>query len=203
MVITTPRGNGGMRTSAAITPSCVRGKPQVGDTISNVTAPTSWPAPPPPKTTRNWLATGLAGLAAVLAAAALVVAFTRTATEPQRQGATSPEVASYTASETAEAQRQLCDTYKLGARAVRTDSNGTDAALSRTSSINAAAMLDDAITSRPALDGAHREAAAELAAAYRKATAVGAVAGGDDPDWRAVVDEVNAKDAAMKAVCGG
>ena len=57
----------------------------------------------------------------------------------------------YTAAETAAAQRQLCDTYTLAARAVQIDTNGTDKALARIALTNAAVMLDNA-AANPALD---------------------------------------------------
>ncbi|EUA54022.1 hypothetical protein I550_5660 [Mycobacterium intracellulare 1956] len=47
-----------------------------------------------------------------------------------------------------------------------------------------------------------RAAALTLAAAYTKATAMGSAHQGDDPEFRSEVDDVNAKDAVMKKICG-
>ncbi|WP_058012276.1 hypothetical protein, partial [Mycobacterium tuberculosis] len=67
-------------------------------------------------------------------------------------------VPTYTAAQTAAAQRQLCDTYKLVAHAVPVDTNGSDKALARITLTNAAAILDNAAAD-PALDAKHRDAA--------------------------------------------
>ena len=72
----------------------------------------------------------------------------------------------HSAAETAAAQRQLCDTYTLAARAVQVDTNGSDKALARIALTNAAVMLDNAAAD-PALDATHRDAARALATAYR------------------------------------
>ncbi len=99
-----------------------------------------------------------------MAVAALIVALThstRAASATPR-----PRVRTYTAAETAAAQRQLCDTYKLAARAVQVDTNGSDKALARIALTNAAVMLDNAAAD-PALDAKHRDAARALATAYR------------------------------------
>ena len=76
----------------------------------------------------------------------------------------------HSAAETAAAQRQLCDTYTLAARAVQVDTNGSDRALARIALTNAAVMLDKAAAD-PALDAKHRDAARALATAYLMDTA--------------------------------
>jgi hypothetical protein len=80
---------------------------------------------PPQPTDRlpAWPAVVLAALAALVAAAALVVALTRPSSSP------SPETTKgspYSAAEIAAAQQQLCDTYKLVAKAVQVDTNGNN-----------------------------------------------------------------------------
>jgi hypothetical protein len=90
----------------------------------------------------------------------------------------------------------------LGARAVQVDTHGQDLGLGRVALTNAAAMLDNA-AANPALDAAHRDAARTLAMAYRTLTAMGSKDVATDADFQAALDDVNAKDAVMKKVCGG
>ncbi|KAM09965.1 membrane protein [Mycobacterium tuberculosis M2442] len=118
------------------------------DTICGVTAPAPLPIP----RTRSWPAIVVAAIAAVVAVAALIVALTNA------RPAATPSVPTYTAAQTAAAQRQLCDTYKLVAHAVPVDTNGSDKALARITLTNAAAILDNAAAD-PALDAKHRDAA--------------------------------------------
>ncbi|MGO9350910.1 MAG: hypothetical protein ACLP3C_08835 [Mycobacterium sp.] len=154
-------------------------------------------ATPTPPRSRPGPAVALAALALVVAVAALIMAITnstRTTPPPQTTAPT------YTAAETATAQRQLCDTYKLAARAVQVETNGSDKALARVALTNAAAMLDRAAAD-PALDVMHRDAARALANAFRTTTAL--ASGGTDAQWQASLDDANSKDAVMKKVCGG
>jgi hypothetical protein len=132
----------------------------------------------------------------VVAVAALIVALTNS------KHAAMPPTPTYTAAQTAEAQRQLCDTYKLEARTVRVDTNGNDEALARIAATNGAVMLYNA-ASNPALDAKHRDAARALATAYGTVSATGSKGVATDAEWRAVLDDANAKDAAMREVCGG
>ncbi|BBX99028.1 hypothetical protein MLAC_43220 [Mycobacterium lacus] len=145
----------------------------------------------------SWLAIVVAAIAAVVAVAALIVALINSTSPAPSAATTTP---TYTAAETAAAQRQLCDTYKLVARAVQADTNGSDKALARITLTNGAAILDNA-SADPALDAKHRDAARALAAAYR--TTIAIASGGTQPEWQAALDDGNAKDAAMKRVCGG
>ena len=63
-------------------------------------------------------------------------------------------------------------------------------------------MLDNAAAD-PALDANHRDAARALATAYRTHTAKGSSGTATDAEFQAALDDVNAKDAVMKKVCGG
>ena len=101
-----------------------------------------------PPRSRIWPAFALAAIATVVAVAALIVALTHSTHAASPATTTGP---TYTAAETAAAQRQLCDTYKLVARAVQVDTNGSDKALARIALTNAAVMLDNA-AANPALD---------------------------------------------------
>jgi hypothetical protein len=148
---------------------------------------------------RTWPAVALAAIALVVAVAALIVAITKP-TPPAPQPRTT--VPAYTAAETAAAERQLCDTYTLAARAVQVDTNGSDRAFARIALTNAAVMLDRA-ASDPAIDAKHRDAARALATAYLVDTAKSSNDVASDAEFKAAVDDVNTKDAAMKQVCGG
>lgn len=160
----------------------------------------SWPLPPPPNPAsrpRPWLAIAVAVTAAV-AVAALVVALTRpTASHSSATNATTP---SHTSAETAAAQRQLCDTYKLVAREVDVDTGGQDRALARIATTNGAVMLDNA-AANPALAAKARDAARTLAAAYGTLTAMGSNLVATDAQYQAALDDITAKDAVMKSVC--
>ncbi|WP_346427262.1 hypothetical protein [Mycobacterium colombiense] len=135
----------------------------------------------------------------LVAVVALCVALTRpTATKPTTT-TTTTTTKTYSASETSAAQRRLCDTYKLAARSVETDTNGTDKAIARIALTNAAGMLDDA-TADPAIDAKLRDAVRSLAAAYRTSNALSSVA--SDAEYRAALDDIVAKDAPVRSACG-
>nr|WP_082951339.1 hypothetical protein [Mycobacterium mantenii] len=175
--------------------------PTIGHPSSMPWGP-AFPTQPPPRP-RAWAAIALAAIAALLGAAALVVALTRpTSNQPEVSSATSA-TASYTADQAAAAHQQLCDTYKLAARSVQIETNGNDRAAAGVAGVNAAVMLEQAVKAAPATSPGDRAAALALAAAYTKATAMGSSLQRDDPVFSAEVDDVNAKDAAMKKVCGG
>nr|WP_231633731.1 MULTISPECIES: hypothetical protein [unclassified Mycobacterium] len=153
---------------------------------------------PPVSRSSRWQLIAL-GLTSAIAVAALAVGLTRPTV------ARSPAISStptYTATEVAAAQRQLCDTYGLAARAVQVDTNGSDKAFARIALTNAAVMLGNA-AANPALDAEHRNAAQALATAYLSDTAKSSEGAATETEFRAAVDDVNAKDAVMKKVCGG
>ncbi|WP_081286983.1 hypothetical protein [Mycobacterium colombiense] len=161
-----------------------------------------YPAPQAPRS-RMWPAITLATVAVLLGGTALVVTLTRpTGNQPAASSAVSATPL-YTADQTAAAHQQLCEAYKLAARAVQIDTNGDNPALAGVASVNGAIILEQALSAAPALSSSDRAAAGALAAAYTKATAMGSWSQRDDPAFRAEVDDVNAKDAAMKTVCGG
>ncbi|WP_332481635.1 hypothetical protein [Mycobacterium intracellulare] len=144
----------------------------------------------------------MAAVAVLLGAAALVVALTRPAGSQPTVSSVTPASPSYTSEQTAAAHQKLCDTYKLAAREVQIDTNGDSRALAGVASVNAAVMLQQAVDANPAIPSGDRAAALTLASAYTKAIAVGSTLQRDDPDFRAEVDDVNAKDTAMKKICG-
>ncbi len=160
-----------------------------------------WPptqAIPTPARSRTWPAVALAATAMVVAVAALIVALTNS--RPAASPATT--VPTYTAAETAAAQRQLCDTYKLAARAVQVDTNGSDKALARIATHQRrrhARQLPQPIRLSTLT---HRDAARALAMAYATTTAR-AHGVATDAECQAALDDVIAKDAVMKKVCGG
>ncbi|ORB93563.1 hypothetical protein B4U45_02155 [Mycobacterium persicum] len=157
----------------------------------------------PPARPRTWPAVALSVVAALLGAAALIVALTRPTTGGTTAGpATSAPT--YTAAEVAAAHQKVCDVYKLAARAVQIQTNRDDPALANISTVNGAVMLQQAVSAAPALARGDRIAALALADAYSNSTAVASFARGrDDPAWRTASDDVIAKDAQMKALCGG
>lgn len=124
------------------------------------------------------------------------------ARSPASSKAATATTPTFTPAEASAAQRPLCDTYKLAARAVQVDTNGTDKALARIATTNGDVMLDNAATS-PALDNKYRDAAHTLATAYLNATAMSATDVANDSQWQAAIDDVIAKDAVMKKLCGG
>lgn len=161
-----------------------------------------WPASfigPAARRARPWLAIAVA-LTAAVAVAALVVALTRTF--PATTAPAVPAAPAFTAAQTTLAQQRLCDAYKLAARAVQVDTNGSDKAFARIALTNSAVLLYNA-SEDPALDGDHRSAAQALATAYLTDTAKSSEGAATEGEFRAAVDDVNAKDLAMKRVCGG
>lgn len=156
-----------------------------------------------PRRPRTWLATALAAVAVLLGAAALVVALTRATSSQSVASSTTSTTPSYSPDQIAAAHRQLCATYKLAAQSVQIETNGDDRAAAGVSGVNAAVMLEQALNAAPAIPAEERAAALTLAAAYTKANAVGSSLQRDDPIFNAEVDDVNAKDAAMKKICSG
>jgi hypothetical protein len=152
-----------------------------------------------PPRSRIWPALALAAIATVLAVAALIVAFTHSTHAASPVTTAGP---TYSAAETAAAQRQLCDSYTLAASAVRVDTAGNDKALARIATTNGALILDMA-AANSALDGSHRDAARALAIAYGTLTAKGTYGIATDAEYQAALDDIIAKDAVMKKVCGG
>lgn len=161
----------------------------------------AFPTQPPPRP-RAWPAISLAAIAVVLGVAALVVALTRPTGNQSTASSITSTIPSYTADQTAAAHQKLCDAYKLAARSVQIDTNGDNPALAGVASVNAAVTLEQAVNAAPAIASSDRTAALALASAYTTATAMGSWSQRDDPAFRAQVDDVNAKDAAMKRVCG-
>lgn len=162
----------------------------------------AFPMQPPPRP-RVWPAIALAAVAVVLGVAALVVALTQPSTNKSVPSSTTSMTPSFTADQTAAAHQQVCEAYKLAARAVQTDTNGTSPERANIATVNGAVMLEQAVNSAPAIAPTERAAALALAAGYSNAVALSSTAGGDDPAWRAAINDVIAKDAPMRKACGG
>lgn len=175
-----------------------------GGAMRGPVGPMAWGQPLPlhsPPRPRAWPAIALALIAVVLGGAALFVALTHPAgTRPTISAPTTTPAPS--GFDGAASHKQLCDAYRTAARAVQIDTNGDNVALAGVASVNAALMLEQVVSASPAMSAGDRTAALNLAAAYTNATAMGTWLARDDPAWRAEVDDVNAKDAAMKKVCG-
>ncbi|WP_425294058.1 hypothetical protein [Mycobacterium attenuatum] len=138
-------------------------------------------------------------IATAVAVAAFVVAVANSTSSTPSVTTTAP---TYTAAETAAAQQQLCDTYRLVAQAAKVDTAGTDKALARIATTNGALMLYMA-AANPALGSKDRDAARALAMAEGALTAKGSYGVATDAEYQAALDDAIAKDAAMKKVCGG
>lgn len=146
-----------------------------------------------------WMAIAVV-LAAALAVAALVVALTRPT--PPHPPVTTTTTPTYTPAEIATAHQKLCDTYKLAAQSVQVDTAGTDKALARIATTNGALMLDMAARN-PALDASLRDTTRALESAYLTVTAKSTYGVATDAEFQSALDDVIAKDAAMKKACGG
>lgn len=152
----------------------------------------------PASRSRPWLAVAVA-LTAAIAIAALIMASTRSTSPSAPTTTTAP---THSQAEIAGAKQQLCDMYQLAAKAVQVDTAGTDKALARIATTNGALMLDVA-ASNPALDANYREPARALEAAYLTVTAKSSYGVASEADFQSALDNVIAKDAAMKKVCSG
>ncbi|WP_090421437.1 hypothetical protein [Mycobacterium europaeum] len=158
------------------------------------------PSSRPTQRFRAWWAVAWA-LTAAIAVTALVIALTRPKLSAPSEHAETKATVTYTSAEIGAAQRQLCDTYALVARAVQVDTSGTDKALARIADTNGAVLLNMA-AANAALDASHRDAARALATAYATVTAKSNGTVASDADYQAAIDDVISKDSAMKRVCG-
>lgn len=161
--------------------------------------------PPPPKRSQFWpaIVVGtfvIAVAATIVAVVALVVATNRPPASGPTPTTSSP---TYGAAEVSAAHQKLCDAYKLAARAVQIETNGENPALAGIATVNGALILEHALSTTPAIAVGDRTAAVALAEAYSNAQATAAtVRQRDDPLWQSTIGDVNAKDIAMKMVCG-
>lgn len=136
----------------------------------------------------------MAGLAALLAVGALVVAMVAL---NKSTGTTT-----YTAEQKAAAKTQLCDRYKLAAHAMHIETSAPDnATFARISATNGALIIDVAATD-PALDTKYRDAAHNLTVAYLDLTALGTTGMSDATSYQQAVDNLNARDHVMQELCG-
>lgn len=162
----------------------------------------SWPPPhfrQPPSRPRPWMAPAVM-LTAAVAVAALVVSLMRpTASHSSANATTTP---TFTPAEIAAPQQRPCDMYKLAAQSVQVDTASTDKALARIATTNGALMLDMG-ANNPALDTNHRDTARALESAYLTVTAKSSYGVATDAEFQSALEDVLAKDAAMKKVCGG
>lgn len=63
-------------------------------------------------------------------------------------------------------------------------------------------MLENAVNTNRGLAPNERAAALALAEAYSNVAATSSLAAGQDPAWQSALTDANAKDGAMKKVCG-
>nr|WP_231975854.1 hypothetical protein [Mycobacterium sp. E2462] len=145
--------------------------------------------------------TAAVALVAAIAVAALVVSLTRPSSVKSAAISTPPPPS---AGEVAAARQKLCDSYQLAARAVQIETNGTSPERAGIAEVNGAMMLREVADTSPKLAAGDRESALGLAEAYSNVAVRASLAtGSDDPAWRSALDQANARDAAMKKVCGG
>lgn len=149
---------------------------------------------------RMWPAIAVAAIAVVIAAAALVVALTRPTSNQSAGPSTTSTAPSFTADQTAAAHKQLCDTYKLAARAVGIETHGLSPERAGIAEVNGAMMLERVVNASPAMTASERAAALALIGAYNNIAAVASL--NDNSAWQPALDDANAKDAAMQKVCG-
>lgn len=107
----------------------------------------------------------------------------------------------HSSAEHAAARGQLCDRYRLAEYAAGVESKSGNIALARIAATNGAFMLNQA-AAEPALESRYRDAALALATALEDMTAVGSYKTSDDPDGQRAVASANAKNKAMKELCG-
>ena len=162
-----------------------------------------YPAPQAPRS-RMWplVALGamvLALIATVVAVVALAFATSRSSGSSSVPTSTAP---TYSAAEVSAAHQKLCDAYKLAARAVQIETNGTNQAFAGIATVNGAVMLENAVNTNRGLAPNERAAALALAEAYSNVAATSSLAAGQDPAWQSALTDANAKDGAMKKVCG-
>ncbi|OBJ28510.1 MULTISPECIES: hypothetical protein [Mycolicibacter] len=150
---------------------------------------------PPPLRPHRWqfvaLTVGLIATAAV-AIAGVVIALSRP----------THSVVTYSAEEKAEAKTQLCERYKLAGHAMHIETSDPDgqAALARVALSNGALMLY-AASQDPALEANDRDAARALASSYQTTAALGTAGMATRDQYLASVDDMNAKDRVMTALC--
>jgi hypothetical protein len=141
------------------------------------------------------------GLIAVAALVVGIIDLTRpSATGPSRASPAASPSPTFTPDQVASAKKDLCTTYQVAAHSVKQDTNGTDIAIARISSTNAAGMLD-AAADTPALGQSERDAARNLASTYRNVVALASVFDKGSPIIQSALDDANRADAAMAAMC--
>lgn len=172
-------------------------------TASQPPGPTPWapafPMQPPPRP-RTWPAIALAAIAVVLGIAALVVALARPTNNQSTASSITPTTPSYSADQVATAHKKLCDAYNLAAHAVQIETHGPSPERAGIAEVNGAMMLERVVNATPAIMASERAAALALADAYNNIAAVASL--NDNSAWQPALDDANAKDAAMKRVCG-
>ena len=168
--------------------------------------PVQW-TPPPAESSRKGssgrfaIALVVVGLIAVAALVVGIIDLTRpTSSASGKASTTASPTPTFTPDQVANAKKDLCSTYQVAARSVKQDTNGTDIAIARISSTNAAGMLDAAADS-PALGQSERDAARNLASAYRNVVALASVFDKGSSVIQSALDDANRADEAMVVIC--
>jgi hypothetical protein len=141
------------------------------------------------------------GLIAVAALVVGIIGLTRPTSDTASKASTAlGPLSTFTPDQVANAKKNLCTLYQVAAKSVKQDTNGTDVALARISTTNAAGILD-AAADHPALEQGDRDTAHNLAAAYRNAVAISSVFDKTSPVLQQSIDDVNRLDGMMAARC--
>lgn len=106
----------------------------------------------------------------------------------------------YTTTQRATAEAQLCSKYTLAADAVNIETNGKDAAFARIAAANGATILEAAAID-PALNNEYRDAALNLAQAYQTMTAA-ASKGSDNKQFQDSIEAMATGQRVLKELCG-
>lgn len=154
--------------------------------------PPPWPAPPTAQPHRR-PAFVLATIALLLGVASFVLAIVALTRPPASQ--------SYSSAQISSAKTTLCDRFKPAANAIHIETHGPDAGFGRIALLNGALTLQDA-AANPALDSKYRDAAREAMLAYQDLVVVSSSGMSGDPQFDSVVDVANAKERALRELCG-
>lgn len=152
----------------------------------------SWSAPPPVQP-RQRSALVLATLGTLLGIASIVLAI-MALTRP-------PASPTYSDVQRLAAKTDLCGQFKPAMDAVHIETNGPDAGLGRIALINGALVLESA-TANPALGPTYRDAAQAVESAYQDLVIESSSGKAGDPQFDNVVNTANAKERALKELCG-
>lgn len=151
-----------------------------------------WPAPPTTQR-RQRSALVFAALGALLGTASMILAIVALNRAPA-----SP---SYSTAQKTAAKTDLCGQFKPVMDAVHIETNGPDPGFGRISLVNGALILETA-ASNAALESTYRDAANAVVQAYESLVVESSSGRAGDSRFDSAVDAVNAKERALRELCG-